>query len=63
MTLSVNCLMAIIPKREWPETDCPAVKSNASHNRIGRLMLREDGTGAIEYFYGKMGEVTKTRRQ
>ena len=25
-------------------------------------MLREDGTGAIEYFYGKMGEVTKTHR-
>ena len=25
-------------------------------------MLREDGTGAIEYFYGKMGEVTKPRR-
>ena len=25
-------------------------------------MLREDGTGAIEYFYGKMGEVTKIRR-
>ena len=24
---------------------------NASQNRIGRLMLREDGTGAIEYFY------------
>ena len=35
---------------------------NASQNRIGRLMLREDGTGAIEYFYGKMGEVAKTRR-
>ena len=35
---------------------------NASQNRIGRLLLREDGTGAIEYFYGKMGEVTKTRR-
>ena len=35
---------------------------NASQNRIGRLMLCEDGTGAIEYFYGKMGEVTKTRR-
>ncbi|RGN77117.1 hypothetical protein DXB41_15895, partial [Segatella copri] len=35
---------------------------NASQNRIGRLMLREDGTGAIEYFYGKMGEVTKSRR-
>ena len=36
---------------------------NASQNRIGRLMLREDGTGAFEYFYGKMGEVTKTRRK
>lgn len=35
---------------------------NASQNRIGRLMLREDGTGAVEYFCGKMGEVTKTRR-
>ena len=38
------------------------VVANASQNRIGRLMFREDGTGAIEYFYGKMGEVTKTRR-
>ena len=35
---------------------------NSSYNRIGRLMLREDGSGAIEYFYGKMGEVVKTRR-
>ena len=35
---------------------------NSSHNRIGRLMLREDGSGAIEYYYGKMGEVTKTVR-
>ena len=35
---------------------------NSSHNRIGRLMLREDGSGAIEYFYGKMGEIVKTRR-
>ena len=35
---------------------------NASQNHIGRLMLREDGTGAIEYFYGKIGEVTKTHR-
>lgn len=35
---------------------------NASQNRIGRLMLREDGTGAIEYYYGKMGEITKTPR-
>ncbi|WP_315320765.1 hypothetical protein [Prevotella aurantiaca] len=36
---------------------------NASQNRIGRLMLREDGTGAIEYFYGKIGEVTNVRCQ
>ncbi len=35
---------------------------HSSHNRIGRLMLREDGSGAIEYYYGKMGEVTKTVR-
>ena len=35
---------------------------NSSYNRIGRLMLREDGSGAIEYYYGKMGEVTKTVR-
>lgn len=32
---------------------------NAFHKRIGRLMMRENGTGAIEYFYGKMGEVTR----
>ena len=35
---------------------------NSSHNRIGRLMLSEDGSGAIEYYYGKMGEVLKTVR-
>ena len=35
---------------------------NASHNRVGRLELVEDGTGATEYYYGRMGEVTKTRR-
>ena len=35
---------------------------NSSYNRIGRLMLREDGSGAIEYYYGKMGEVLKTVR-
>ena len=35
---------------------------HSSYNRIGRLMLREDGSGAIEYYYGKMGEVTKTVR-
>ena len=35
---------------------------NSSYNRIGRLMLREDGSGAIEFYYGKMGEVLKTVR-
>ena len=35
---------------------------NASQNRIGRLMLREDDSGAIEYYYGKMGDVLKTVR-
>ena len=35
---------------------------HSSYNRIGRLMLREDGSGAVEYFYGKMGEVLKTVR-
>lgn len=35
---------------------------NAKHNRIGRLALIEDGTGAQEYYYGRMGEVTKLRR-
>ena len=35
---------------------------NSSYNRIGRLMFREDGSGAIEYYYGKMGEVLKTVR-
>ena len=27
-----------------------------------RTVFREDRTGDIEYFYGKMGEVIKTRR-
>ena len=36
--------------------------ATSSNNRVGRLMLREDGSGAIEYYYGKMGEVQKTVR-
>ena len=35
---------------------------NASFNRIGRLALLEDATGAQEFFYGRLGEVTKIRR-
>ncbi len=34
----------------------------ANHNRIGRLALQEDATGAQEFFYGHMGELTKVRR-
>lgn len=35
---------------------------NAHHNRVGRLALVEDGTGAQEFYYGRLGEVTKVRR-
>ncbi|PZR25401.1 MAG: hypothetical protein DI535_18185 [Citrobacter freundii] len=31
-------------------------------NRIGRLILQEDASGGCEYFYGRLGEVTKTIR-
>ena len=36
--------------------------ATSSNNRVGRLMLREDGSGAIEYYYGNLGEVLKTVR-
>ncbi len=35
---------------------------NASHNRVGRIMLQEDASGAQEFFYGRLGEVSKVRR-
>ena len=35
---------------------------NAPHNRVGRVALVEDGSGATEFFYGRMGELTKQRR-
>ena len=35
---------------------------NASHNRVGRLTAQEDATGAQEFFYGNLGEITKIRR-
>ena len=35
---------------------------DAKHNRVGRIALVEDGSGAQEYFYGKMGEIEKIRR-
>jgi hypothetical protein len=36
--------------------------AEASTGRRGRLVLHEDGSGAEEYFYGKMGEVTQLKR-
>ncbi len=35
---------------------------HANHNRIGRLALQEDASGAQEFFYGRLGELTKVRR-
>ena len=35
---------------------------NASHNRVGKLALMVDATGAQEYFYGRHGELAKVRR-
>ena len=63
-----HTLVFPIPQRgTCPDNDENNVKYhyggiNSSYNRIGRLMLREDGSGAIEYYYGKMGEVLKTVR-
>ncbi len=35
---------------------------NAEHNRVGRVALIEDESGAQEFYYGRMGEITKQRR-
>ncbi|MCQ2230623.1 MAG: hypothetical protein MJZ30_02055 [Paludibacteraceae bacterium] len=35
---------------------------NAHHNRIGKVALVQDGTGAQEFYYGRLGELTKVRR-
>jgi len=37
-------------------------KPGANHNRAGRIVLQEDATGAQEFFYGPLGEVTKNIR-
>lgn len=36
--------------------------ANRKHNAIGHVVLREDGTGATEYFYDALGNVSKERR-
>ncbi|MDR2948024.1 MAG: hypothetical protein LBV71_02330, partial [Prevotella sp.] len=35
---------------------------NASFNRVGRLMLQEDATGAQEFDYDRLGNIEKVRR-
>jgi RHS repeat-associated protein len=35
---------------------------NASFNGTGRLLLQEDGTGAQEFQYGRLGEITQVTR-
>lgn len=37
-------------------------KPGATFNRAGRVILQEDASGAQEFFYGPLGEVTKTIR-
>ncbi len=37
-------------------------KPGAKHNRAGRIVLQEDATGAQEFFYGALGEITKNIR-
>lgn len=35
---------------------------NAKENRVGRLMLQEDATGAQEFYYDRLGNIEKVRR-
>lgn len=35
---------------------------NAKDNRVGRLMLQEDATGAQEFYYDRLGNIEKVRR-
>ncbi|MEH0152860.1 SpvB/TcaC N-terminal domain-containing protein [Limibacter armeniacum] len=37
-------------------------EAGANHNRAGRIVLQEDGSGAQEFFYGPLGEVVKNIR-
>ncbi|GAB6119058.1 SpvB/TcaC N-terminal domain-containing protein [Dysgonomonas termitidis] len=35
---------------------------NAKENRVGRLMLQEDATGAQEFYYDRLGNIEQVRR-
>ncbi len=37
-------------------------KAGSKHNRAGRIAVQEDATGAQEFFYGNLGEITKNIR-
>ncbi|NOQ28305.1 MAG: hypothetical protein GQ564_23330, partial [Bacteroidales bacterium] len=37
-------------------------ESGADYNRAGRIVVQEDATGAQEFFYGNLGEITKNIR-
>ena len=50
------------PNHPWNNVTYTYGGVNAPHNRVGRVALVEDGSGATELFYGRMGEVTKQRR-
>ena len=58
-----NRLIQIIyPQNEENNVTYTYGNRNASHNRVGRIMLQEDASGAQEFFYGRLGEVSKVRR-
>lgn len=58
-----NRLMEVVyPEHVENNVKCTYGGVNAEHNRAGRLAMIEDGSGAQEFFYGSMGELTKQRR-
>jgi RHS repeat-associated protein len=50
----------LYPKNIFNRVTYTYGEPGATYNRAGRLTLVEDGSGGEAYYYGKMGEVTKT---
>ncbi len=50
----------LYPKNIYNRVSYTYGEPGADYNRAGRLTLVEDGSGGEAYYYGKMGEVTKT---
>ena len=62
-TYDYNRLMAITyPDHPESNVKYSYGNKNASFNRVGKVMLEEDATGAQELFYDRMGNVEKVRR-